>query len=105
MTEKLLVRCSAKPTNDLDRLARLGDEYKAEREKLRQDWVLAMVYWEQCTEDGFLPMRVKEVSAVLSEAGWHRTLHFFANAAAELSKDGIVKVTCGRDGMPFEVYL
>ena len=45
-----------------------------------------MVYWDQCTDEGYLPMTLKEVNRQLEEAGWARTQHFFAETAAALAR-------------------
>ena len=100
---KLAVR--ARREDDGTRLARMQVEYQAEREKISTDFVLAMVYWDQCTDEGYLPMTLKEVNRQLEEAGWARTQHFFSETAADLARQGIIKVTNGRDGKPFECYF
>ena len=65
-----------------------------------------MVYWEKYAEDGTgFPVTIKNLGKVLGEAGWHRPHHFFQEVAHDLAREGIIRVTNGRDGQPFETYL
>jgi hypothetical protein len=82
----------ARGEGDDERLARMQREYAEAYEKVQRDWVLAMTYWVEGTEDGTLPMSIRDVERLLSEAGWIRRHHFFTDTAQSMSQSSIIKV-------------